>query len=346
MRQTGDNRKVCHAYATAAVGVRNGWEWHVSRRLYIHVGPRKTATSTIQQTLASHDNSVVFYPRVGRGLGGAGQAHGHHGLVHGFFGGNEDRDVLMDLLAAECRETDRDILLSAEIVDKKDIGALAQALLDRLNVAMDVEIIFACREHFSRAASLYNHRARRKKSHDYGLPDQFLAECASELCYAPLVRNLRRTGFAITALNYHPSSDWVERFLAHVGFSGDQMPSISSNLVAFSPKMLVAYLGLKEISSEERRREIRRAFSRIADARAPSGFIFGPDAAEVAEQQFAGDRQFLKDEFGIELVPPPPETRGIGLRIGAEEFADIAAVTEDFGAEGQAVADFASRFVR
>ena len=88
----------------------------MSRRLYIHVGPRKTATSTIQQTLASQENSTVFYPRTGQGLGGAGQVHGHHGLVLGFFGGNEDRDVLMDSLAAECRQTERDILLSAEIL--------------------------------------------------------------------------------------------------------------------------------------------------------------------------------------------------------------------------------------
>lgn len=318
----------------------------VRRRLYIHVGPRKTATSTIQQALASHDNSAVFYPRTGQGLGGAGQVHGHHGLVLGFFGGNEDRDALMDSLAAECSQSARDILLSAEILDNKDIGALAQALLDRLDVAMDVEIIFACREHFSRAASLYNHRTRRRKSQDYCLPDQFLTECAAELCYAPLVQNLRRTGYAITALNYHPSSDWVERFLAHIGFGKDQMPAISNNLVAFSPKILVAYLAVKDISSEKRRRELRKALGRIADARTPSGFIFGPDAAEVAERQFTPDRQFLKDEFGIDLVPPPPETRGIGLRIGADEFADIVAVTKDFGVDGQAVADFASQFVR
>jgi len=252
----------------------------------------------------------------------------------------------MDSLAAECSQSDKDILISAEILERKDIGAFAQALLDRIDGAMNVELLFACREHFSRAASLYNHRARRKNSEKFYLPDEFLAECAAEVCYAPLVRDLQRTGFRITALNYHPSSDWIERFLTHIGFARDRIPAIRSELVASGPKMLVVHLALKEIPSEERRRVLRKAFNRIADARAPSGFIFGPDATEVAERQFSADRQFLKDESGIELVPPPPEARGSGLRICAEEFADIVAVASDFGADGQAVVDFAGRFVR
>ena len=317
----------------------------MTRRLYIHVGPRKTATSTIQRTLASHDNSVVLYPKTGLGLGGPGQAHGHHGLIFGFFGKDETTGALMDSLAEECRHSDRDILLSAEILENKDIGSFAQALLDRLNVAMDVELLFACREHFSRAASLYNHRTRRRNSKEYRMPDQFLVECAAEVCYAPLARNLQRTGFAITALNYHPTSDWIERFLAHIGFSRDRIPKIESELMAFSSKMLVVNLALKDISSPQMRRTLRKAFRGMQDTHAPSGFIFGPDAADVAERQFAADRQFLKDEFGMELVPPRRETRGNGLRIGADELAEIAAVAEDFGVDGEAIVNFATRFV-
>lgn len=318
----------------------------MTRRLYLHAGPRKTATSTIQRILADHDNSIVFYPTVGHGRGAPGQVNGHHALVREFFRGNRNADALMDSLAAECSRTERNILLSCELLDVKDIAAFAQAVLDRLNTALEVEILFACREHFSRAASWYNHRTRLRNMDECRMPDQFLVECAEDLCYAPLVRSLQPSGFAITALNYHPSSDWVERFLTHIGFPRDRIPAIKSELVAFSPKMLVTTLALNEIQSEERRRRLRKAFRRIADPRAPSGFIFGPVAAEIAEGQFAADRQFLKNQFGIELVPPPPEARGNGLRIGADEFAEIVAVAKDFGADGQAVVDFASRFVR
>ena len=317
----------------------------MTRRLYIHIGPRKTATSTIQRTLARHDSSVVLYPRAGLGLGGPGQAHGHHGLVFGFFGRHQNGNALMDSLVAECNQTERDIVLSAEILEKRDIGAFARALLDRLDVAPDVEILFACREHFSRTASLYNHRTRRKKSVEYRLPDQFLVESAEEVCYAPLVRNLQQTGFPIRALNYHPASDWIERFLTHIGFTRENMPAIESEMTAFGPKLLVLHLALKEIPSLERRRMLRKAFSGMTDARATSEFIFGPGAAEVAELQFAADRQFLKAEFGIELVPPRLDVQGKGLRINAGEFTDIAAVAEDFGADGRKIVEFASRFV-
>lgn len=91
-----------------------------------------------------------------------------------------------------------------------------------------MEILFACREHFSRAASLYNHRTARWTSQENRTPDQFLVECAADVCYAPLVRNLRRAGFPITALNYHPSLDWVERFLTHIGFQRDRLPTIAN----------------------------------------------------------------------------------------------------------------------
>jgi hypothetical protein len=253
----------------------------------------------------------------------------------------------MDSLAAECDRADRNIVLSAEIIDNKDIGAFVQALLDRLHTPVDVEIVIACREHFSRAASLYNHRVRRRKSGERRLPDQFVVECAADLCYAPLVQELRPTGFAITALNYHPSSDWIERFLTHIGFGRNQMPAIESKLIASNPTMLVVSLALKAIPSEQRRMALRRAFNRtIAEGSAAPQFIFGPHAAEVAERHFAVDRQFLKEEFSIELVPPLPEQRGNGLRIGSDEFADLAAVAKDFGTDGEAVVAFASQFVR
>lgn len=318
----------------------------MTRRLYIHVGPRKTATSTIQRILAGHDNSIVLYPGVGHGRAAPGQVNGHHHLVREFFRENGSGDALMDSLAAECRRTERDIVLSCELLDSKDIGAFAQSLLDRLDSTLKVEILLACREHFSRAASWYKHRMRLRKLDEDRLPDQFLVECSADLCYAPIVRSLQPREFTITALNYHPSSDWVERFLKHIGFGSEQIPAVTSELVASGPKLLVAQLAVREVRSEERRRALRRAFKRMAATRVPSEFIFGPDAAEIAERQFAVDRKFLKDQFQIELVPPSPEARGSGLRIGKVEFADIAAVAKDFGADGQTVVDFASRFLR
>lgn len=318
----------------------------MTRRLYIHVGPRKTATSTIQRALATHDNSVVLYPKTGRGLEGPGQIHGHHGLVVGFFGKDQNAGPLMETLAAECRQSDRSILLSAEILESRDIAAFVHALLDRLDIPMEVELLVACREHFSRAASLYKHRTARWTSQESRMPDQFLLECAPDVCYASLVRNLRRTGLPITALNYHPSSDWVERFLTHIGFSREHLPAIENELVAPGAKMLVVNLALKKISSPERRRVLLKAFRRLRDKHAPSGFIFGPGAADVAGREFAADRRFLEDEFGIQLVPPRLGECGNGLRISAQELADIAAVTKDFGTDGETIIEFATTFLQ
>ncbi|HTW31951.1 MAG TPA: hypothetical protein VMD76_09745 [Candidatus Sulfotelmatobacter sp.] len=53
----------------------------MARKLFVHVGPRKTATSAIQDCLRRHDNSIVIYPKVG--LEGPGC---HHGLVYAFAG--------------------------------------------------------------------------------------------------------------------------------------------------------------------------------------------------------------------------------------------------------------------
>jgi hypothetical protein len=103
---------------------------------------------------------------------------------------------------------------------------------------------------------------------------------------------------------------------------------------------------MKDIPSSQMRRALRKAFGRMPETHAPSGFIFGADAVEVAQREFAPDRQFLKDEFGIELVPPRLDSQVNGLRIDADEFADIVAVAEDFGVDGQAIVQFASRFVR
>jgi hypothetical protein len=315
------------------------------------VGPRKTATSAIQRVLAEHDNSVILYPKAGLGLGGPGQAHGHHGLVFAFFGRDGDAgadiDRLFKSVAEEAKRHDRNLLISAEVLESKDLGAFVRALLSYLESPMEVEILFTCREHFARAASLYNHRFRRRRSRERRSPDEFLIESGAEVCYAPLAHELRETGFRITALNYHPSEDWVQRFLMHVGFSEDNIPEIKNELVSYNPKMLIVNLALKGMSrSEESQIELMKAFKRMPGIHAPSGFIFGRDAAMVAEREFVADRKFLRDQFGIELVPPNLDAPENSLFIGAADFADIVAAASKLGNEGQAVIEFARQYVR
>src|SRR5580704_9053599 len=96
------------------------WLEEVPRKLYVHVGPRKTATSAIQQMLLDHGNSAVCYPRVG--LGGPANYRGHHALVFSHFGESRrsgyskvDPSELFGAVRDEVREDNRNILISSEL---------------------------------------------------------------------------------------------------------------------------------------------------------------------------------------------------------------------------------------
>lgn len=314
------------------------------RTLFVHIGPRKTATSTIQQVMRNHDNSVVIYPKVGLWDDGS-----HHGLVFSFFDRRRkpqaDTQSLFEDIARETRGSDLNVLISSETLNaEQDIEAFIGALLPYIDSeTANVEILIACREHFSRVASLYNHRLR---SGERVHPDEFLVKVAAKSCYRPLLDRLKKTGYKITGLNYH-RADWVEHFLTHVGFTRAQLPNVKDKLVSLSPKATIAKIAINHVAeSEDLNRALTEAFRKLPQARKPSMFIFGPEAAAEAERIFAPDRKLVWDEFGIELVPPAPEERKSVLFITPDELSEIAFVARPFGSKGEEIVRLASAYLR
>jgi len=325
----------------------------LSRKLFIHIGPRKTATSAIQRLLAKHDHSVVIYPNVA--LGGDGNYHGHHGFVYKVLGekgagkeASSDLSQMFATMAEQAADNTRNIIFSSEELMSKDVSAFVDAVLPHLgSTPLDVEVLFTCREHFSRIASLYNHRLRRRKSSEIRRPDAYLAEAWKRVCYEPLARDLKSQSLKATALNYHPSETFVNRFLVHIGFNEGELPEISEELVGYSPKMIIVNLAVKDATeSHSRRQKILRRFKDLPNRNAASQFIFGREAALEADRHFAVDRQFLREEFGVDLVPPDFSSDGRALSLSAVDMEDIVAVASRLGRYGPRIIDFARGYLR
>lgn len=325
----------------------------MSRTLYVHLGPRKTGTSAIQAVLRSHDNSTIIYPKVG--LWGDGS---HHGLVFAFFGESRkprqkivapgDIDRLLRKLVREANSSDRNILISSETLGEgRDFEAFIVQLLSSLSMTPgQVEILVGCREHFSRAASLYNHRLRG--SNEQREPDEFLRKAARRLCYQRLLTQIRKTGFKLTVLNYHPSQEWVPRFLRHIGFAEHEMPNVEWKNVGFSAKALVAMLGVSQITRapQLKKKYLKVLQERMPDARAQSSFIFGREAAIAADRWFGEDREFLRESFGIELRRPDIDSQPGRLALNDEDLVDIIGAADALGKEGARLVEYARRFVQ
>lgn len=324
----------------------------MARTLFVHVGPRKTATTAIQAFLGKHDNSIVIYPKVG--LHGIGS---HHGLVFSFFDAARKKDdsdsieQLFEKIGEQTRDSDLDVVISSEAMEiqNRDVGAFVRALLPYVSrTPIKVELVLAVREHFGRTASLYNHLVRaRKGAVQRNLPDEFLEANAAEMCYAPYVRRLKNSGFNVTALNYHPSESWTDRFFAYIGFPADEIPKIDMRHVALSPKVLIALAATNEtVRSKDNRRKFRLAFAAMPESKTPSRFIFGQEAARTAEVLFSEDRKFLFDEFGIKIVGPDVENEQNAFFLSHDEFEEIAAVARDLGPGGNKILKFAREYVR
>jgi hypothetical protein len=320
------------------------------RKLFVHVGPSKTGTSAVQHVLRTHDNSSVIYPKVGLWADGA-----HHNLVFNFYQDfthpqvvRSDIHRLFAEIAAEASRYGGDLLISSELLAHHDVGALIRALLPWLGGGpWDPEILVVCREHFGTASSTYNQRVKDAVVLERREPDAFLQGYAAQLVYAPLITELRRSGVPITALNYHPIEDFVERFLRHVGFAGREPILNELRNVSLSIKGLVATLAANNVAQTlaDRDRHFAALRRQIRPFFAPSRFIFGRAAAEAADLGFRDDRLFLFEEFGIRLPAVDLAAQQDMFCINDRELNEIAIATADLGPEGEAIVAFARRYL-
>ncbi len=323
------------------------------RTLYVHVGPAKTGTSAIQHALRAVQgggDSLVVYPEVGLSRGGS-----HNDLIANLIGDHSRPDVIQvdqsKLLADLQRAvgaSERDVVISSEaLAGRHDMGRLLETLTVLFDGSVRVELIIVCREHFGRAASAYNQRVKDGWLREREPPDVFLRGRGAAFRYQEIIGRLRRTAIAVKALNYHPASTLVERFMRHVGFPPERIPAAEMRNISLSAKGLVATLAANNVAATAGDRE--RYFVALRKMRrffAPSKFIFSAAAAAEVSHRLKSDREFLESEMGVVLEAPDLASMECGLYLEDSEFEEIRTVTGALGDEGRAIADYAAHFQR
>ncbi|MGH6876609.1 MAG: hypothetical protein ACREHV_04430 [Rhizomicrobium sp.] len=307
----------------------------MTRTLFLHLGPAKTGTSAIQYVLGRHDGSIVLYPKVGLWSDGS-----HHNLVLNFFGDDtrpetirEDAGRLLARIGEESRRSDRDLVVSSEILaGRKNLGEFITALQSAIGGELRVVLVAVVREHLERAASLYNQRVKDAVFSERRDPDEFLLEHPERLCYANLLRRLKRTGFELAVLNYHPAEDLVARCLAQFGFSPGQIPQPPRRNVSLSRKALIATLVANRLSdAPEDRSRFDAGLRSISGRFASSEIFFGSEAIARVRRIISADRKFLRKEFGLQLPRRRLQLVNSPFVLNGDEFADIAAAMRDLG---------------
>lgn len=330
------------------------------RTLFVHVGPRKTGTSALQQVMREHDNSVVVYPKVGLWDDGS-----HHGLVFRFRGVErrgtqpmatartdktealEDAGTLFRKVEAEVARSDKDILISSETLR---LGSQVEEFVNALRPhvggpSTKVKLLVTYREHFARAASWYNHRVRAVG--ETRTPDEFLNNVAESLCYAPLLRDFAKLKFDVTVLAYEPAESTIARILAHIGFPASAMPEAPASRVSLSPKGLLTKLAINNcVADPTRNRECYRRFRKLPGLYARSKFIFGAEAAAKAEGIYRPDREYLRNGFGLDTETTPEERRAAALYVRTEDFEEISTIAREMGRLGARIMEYIVPYVR
>jgi hypothetical protein len=307
----------------------------LARTLYLHLGPAKTGTSAVQHILSRHDGSVVLYPRVGLWPDGS-----HHNLVLNYFGdfhrpdvAREDRGRLLAQIGEAARASNRDIVISSEILaGRRNLSAFVSALQTAIGENCRVVLVVVAREHRERAASLYNQRVKDAVTGETRTPDEFLIDRPERFCYEDLLRRSQKSGFELVVLNYHPAGDFVARCLACFGFPPDLVPPAPRRNVSFGRIALVATLAANRIPEA---RQVRPAFDarleHLADRFQPADVLFGRDAVARVRNAFGADRKFLRREFSLRLPRPEKPEQTTPFAISGQEFSDICAAIQELG---------------
>jgi hypothetical protein len=257
---------------------------------------------------------------------------------------------MLAALASEIKSSDRDVLLSSEELATRDIRKFVDAVLSRIDGGLwRVVILLACREHFARAESWYKMRVRvATNGEQLHLPDRFLEDRAAELCYAPLIKALKGENFKVRAFNYHPSDTWPQRFVQEIGFPGNLVPKeMGSRQVGPGRAALIALIALNRvIPRKAERRKYLKDIRKLPETGTNAGMIFGCGAATAAEQLFAEDRGFLREEYGITIEPVDISAPENGLFIDQAELLEIRKLAEKWGDRGEEIMQIAEQFIR
>jgi hypothetical protein len=320
------------------------------RTLFVHVGPPKTGTSAVQHFLRGHDNSKVVYPKVGLWADGS-----HHNLVFNFYGAFERPEVIrseLNTLFAAVRDeacaSHGNILISSEALLGRDVRPFIKALHDCLGkLILDTEILLTCREHFARASSLYNQSVKDFALFERQTPNVFLRTRARSLCYAPIIKNLRETGFPVRVLNYHPAEDFVPRFMQTIGFAPPEDVVNESRNTSLSMKAMISTLAANTISTTaEERATCFATLRKMRNFFAPSRFIFDRETVNLVEPLFREDQIYLSQTSSITLPMLTEEDKEDRFFLTDRDLEEIAAVIPSLGVIGEEILSFSKRHLK
>jgi hypothetical protein len=246
---------------------------------------------------------------------------------------------MLDAIAREAGASSCNVVISSEaLADQSRIGDFARDLQSRLGSEFCVRFLFVAREHCARAASLYNQEVKDFLFHERRDPGAYLTDRATQFVYAPILRRLKSTGFAVDVLSFHPSEGFVVRFLTHVGFPADRLPQSDLRNISLSKKMLIAMLALnREIESAEAAGIYGDALRKMKGRFSAFPVIFEREAIAAVAHRFAADREYLSREFNIELPPAALAAEPHALRISEHEFADIAGALKGIGPKSKRI---------
>jgi hypothetical protein len=322
----------------------------LERIVYIHVGPAKTGTTAVQHILRAHDSSVIVYPKAGLWADIS-----HHNLVFNYFRDysrpemvREDVGDLFRRIVSEVNASRKNVVISSEVLAGRNrLAEFVEALLSKLGPGFRAQLIFVVRDQLELAASTYNQRVKDSVTRERRDPDEFLAERAAHLCYAPILRRLQRTGISLSVLNYHPAQGLAARFLEHIGFPSGEIAESPLRNVSMSTRALIATLVLNRSSmSRQRRNQIVSTLRGMPRRFAPSRLIFGSQAVAAAEEHFGPDRTFLRDVWRIEFPPSQIQPSANLFALTSDEFAELSVALTGLGPDSDAMLQDLGAYVR
>ena len=273
--------------------------------LFLHIGPPKTGTSAVQYLMEKQNDEQILYPRVGLWRDGS-----HHNMVFNFFKDfRRPESTVIDLerelapFAELARHSKKNILISSEALIGRDISLFVNFLMQCFSMKRDqVNILFTCREHLSRAASLYNQAVKDVVDLECRTPDEYLRQHARGLCYAKFIRDIDKAGLNVLLLNYHPEDAFVPRFLRAIGYDDLSIPTFQARNVSLSVKGLIATLAANNVSRSNDERDA--LFERLRKMRGfyqSSKLIFSRDTVREFKALFREDAEILRRDYGLDL---------------------------------------------
>jgi hypothetical protein len=277
----------------------------MKRKLYIHVGPHKTATSAIQGYFVAQGTSSLLYPKTGRWTDGA-----HHKLSFAARGINDYGTIavppwgeLLEALDKEIAASTKGILLSSEEATPALINALAPIIAKH-----DLMLIFilVLRNPIERAASLYNQWVKDPATGVDEDPDVYLKNHFQEFEFKRVYEKWKSLNRPMIVVPFKSKLPLVQRFCAAINESYNK-PVMEDFL---NPSMggaaLLAMLLANKLSKDENQR--RSFFNQLVDDPQfhiwrGASFPFSHKACEEFFTAIQPDIEWVVKTFSFERTP-------------------------------------------